>query len=103
MIGMLRELDADIWETIACCFRYRLLNHCTECDDERLQTDCDAADILRYILQDAATVGERHPADKNWSPVWSRSRSSSSRSGVDAQENGGAGYRVANPDFRDGL
>ena len=70
-------------------------------DNERLQTGCDAADNLSYIHQDAATFGGRHAADKNRSAVWSRSRSASSRSGVDAQENGGAGYRVANPDVMD--
>ena len=98
MIEMLRELDADIWDTIACCFRYRLLHHWTEGDDqmwkaqlvtmvkkkewtagnERFQTDCDVADNLPYILQDAAAIGGRHAAGKNWSPVWTRPRSSSS-------------------------
>ena len=35
---MLRELDADIWETSARCFRYRLQNHWTECDDQIWKT-----------------------------------------------------------------
>ena len=47
-------------------------------DSERLQTDCDVADNLPYILQDVAAIGGRHAADKKWSPVWSSSRSSSS-------------------------
>ena len=32
VIEMLRELDADIWETIASCFQFRLMNHCEETD-----------------------------------------------------------------------
>ena len=27
---MLRELDSDVWETIASCFQFRLMNHWTE-------------------------------------------------------------------------
>ena len=38
VIEMLRELDADIWEMIARCFWYRLLNHWTECDDQLWKT-----------------------------------------------------------------
>ena len=38
VIEILRELDADIWETIACCFRHRLMNHWTECDDQLSKT-----------------------------------------------------------------
>ena len=91
MIEMLRELDADTWDTIACCFRYRLLNHWTEGDDqmwraqlvttidnERIPTDCDAANCLPFIFQDAADSGGRHTAVKEWSSVWTRPRSSSS-------------------------
>ena len=30
---MLRELDEDIWESLAKCFQFRLLNRWTEDDD----------------------------------------------------------------------
>ena len=30
VIEMLRELDSDVWETIASCFQFRLMNHWTE-------------------------------------------------------------------------
>ena len=33
VIEMLRELDQDIWETLARCFRFRLLNHWTKDQD----------------------------------------------------------------------
>ena len=35
VIEMLRELDSGIWETIASCFQFRLMNHWTE-DTDRL-------------------------------------------------------------------
>ena len=34
LIEMLRELDSDIWDKIASCFQYRLLNHWTEAADD---------------------------------------------------------------------
>ena len=33
VIEMLRELDDDVWETLATCFQFRLLNHWTEDED----------------------------------------------------------------------
>ena len=33
VIEMLRELDEDIWETLAKCFQFRLLNHWSEDQD----------------------------------------------------------------------
>ena len=98
VIETLRELDADTWDTVACCFRYRILNHWTEGGDqmwrtqlvtmvkkktwkiynERIPTDCDAANCLPYIYHDAAGIGGRHTAVKEWSSVWTRPRSSSS-------------------------
>ena len=33
VMEMLRELDEDIWETLARCFQFRLLNHWTEDED----------------------------------------------------------------------
>ena len=38
VIEMLRELDSDIWETIASCFQFRLLNHWTEDTDSVWKT-----------------------------------------------------------------
>ena len=54
-----------------------------EIDNARFPTDCDVADYLPNIFQDAAATRGRDTAVKEWS--------SSSRSGVDAQENGGTG------------
>ena len=34
---MLRQLDSDIWETIASCLQFRLMNHWTE-DTESVNT-----------------------------------------------------------------
>ena len=33
MIEMLREMDEDIWETLAECFQFGLLNHWSEAQD----------------------------------------------------------------------
>ena len=38
VIEMLRELDSDIWETIASCFQFRLMNHWTEETDKSWNT-----------------------------------------------------------------
>ena len=38
VIEMLRELDSDVWETIANCFQFRLLNHWTEDTDSVWKT-----------------------------------------------------------------
>ena len=38
VIEMLRELDADIWETIASCFQFRLMNRWTEETDKLWKT-----------------------------------------------------------------
>ena len=38
VIEMLRELDPDICETIASCFQFKLLNHCTEETEELWKT-----------------------------------------------------------------
>ena len=38
VIEMLREIDADIWETIASCFQFRLMNHWTEETDKSWNT-----------------------------------------------------------------
>ena len=56
VIEMFRELDEDIWETLANCFQFRSLNHWTEdedvgydgqdkerqVDDERVPPNCNA-------------------------------------------------------------
>ena len=77
VIEMLRELNQDIWETLARCFLFRLLNLWTEDQDmlwaRQLVTmvkkmngkltmrgfppDCHAADDVQVVLKNATTVG----------------------------------------------
>ena len=38
VIEMLRERDADVWDTVAKCFQYRFLNHWTEGSDKMWKT-----------------------------------------------------------------
>ena len=87
VIEMLRELDSDVWETIANCFQFRLLNHWTEdtdsvwkntaghhgqekewqAHDVGFPSGCDAPDCLQALLKDVVAAGERGSAIKTWS------------------------------------
>ena len=76
MFEMLTELDDDIWETLAKCFQFRLLNHWTEdehavgktagydgqekelqIDDERFPPNCNAPDDVPFVFKDPTAVG----------------------------------------------
>ena len=88
VIEMFGVLDTDIWETIASCFQFRLMNHWTEdtesvwktqlvtsqekewqAHDAWFPSDCDAADYLPALPKDVAATGGRAHAIKTWSTV----------------------------------
>ena len=119
----LQGRTADIWETIASCFQFRLKNRWNEDTDKSWKTSwspwsrksmassqCAVSVRLQCCrLFTVSTPGrcsdcrERLCNTKMWSRVRSRFWSAGSRSGVNAQTGGGTGYGVANSGLRDGL
>ena len=97
VIEMLRALDSDIWETIASCFQFRLMNHWTEGTDALWRTQLVTTvkknmgkltmrgllqiailpPIHRLYSKDVAATGGTSSAVKTGSTVWSRPWSSS--------------------------
>ena len=76
VIEMLREMDLDVWETLARRFQFRMLNHWSEDQDmmwvgttafdgheknwethkERSPPDCHSADDVQVVLRSVTTV-----------------------------------------------
>ena len=113
---LLREVDEDIWETLANCFQFRLLNHRTEdhnmlwarqlvtmvqkkerqTHNERIPPNCHAPnDVLVVLIKCCNSWQARQSTPGPWP--------SSPLGGLHPAPHGGASKLVADTNIRDGL
>ena len=123
VIEMLTELDADIWETIASCLQFRLINHWTEETEElwkalqitivkkkngkltmrRFRPFAMLPTIYRLhsktLQQVAGQTLQARQGPRYGHVPWS----AGARSCEDASKGGGTGNRMVDSSIRDGL
>ena len=117
-IETLRELDKDIWEILARCFQFKLLNHWTvdadtmwskklvtivkrKTGDAWVSPNCNTPNDISSILQNSAAYGG--PSTEILPRPTVRPRPGPGARSVHAEANGGTNNRVADTNICDGL
>ena len=70
VIEMLRELHDDTWETLEKVAGYDGQQKERQVDDERVPPNCNARDVVPFVIKDPATVGGPNNTHQTQPTLW---------------------------------